>query len=78
VMGEMGVLAERTMKRGPIANVLETASYATPISCFGAGVLAPIAATSLPWTMAIVGTTVPVGAIAVGEAAGMAEKKLIK
>lgn len=78
VLGEMGILGERTMKRGPIANVLETAAYATPISCVAAGVLAPIAGTSAIVTEAIFSTTLPVAAILVGEAAGMAEKAVLK
>ena len=78
VMGEMGVLAERTMKRGPIANVLETAASATPAACVGAGVLAPIAGVSYGGTVAILGTTVPVAATAVGEGAGMAEDAATK
>lgn len=78
VMGEIGVLGERTMKRGPIAQIIETGASATPAACAAAGVLAPIAGVSYGGTVAILGTTVPVAATVVGEAAGMAEKKIVK
>jgi len=77
-MNEMGILAKRTMERGPIANILETAASATPAACVGAGVLAPISGVSFGGTVAIFGTTVPVAATAVGEAAGAAEKAVLK
>lgn len=76
--GQLGYLTARSVKRGPIANMLETGALATGPVLAGVGVIAPFAGTCLPGTLAITSTIGGVGGVPVGEVAGVAEDMATK
>jgi len=74
----LGYVASRTIKWGPLAQTFRTGGSAAAPACAAAGVLAPAAGMCYGGTVATLATANTAGGYAVGKAGDMAEKKLLK
>ncbi len=76
--GENGFLTRRGIRRGPVAQVFETAAAAVAPALGGSGVIAPFEGVDYAGSIAIEAIIGTVGSLGIGETAGMAEKELFK
>jgi hypothetical protein len=71
-------LGERAQKRGPVAQIAETAGTVIPPVAASTGIVAPFLGLTVPEMAITTGAISAVGSIGVGEAFDAAEKKLVK